>query len=208
MTGRKRKNYVGMKFGRLTVTSFSHINKSLYYLNCECICGNTTTVATANLISGSITSCGCKAKENRLPDRRIARIYWSMINRCHNPNYKNYKWYGAKGISVCDEWRQNSKVFYDWALANGYHKNLELDREINTGNYSPDNCRWITHAENMRNTSQNVIITIDGISKCLTEWCRFLNLNYYRISDMRRRRKNYEAELQAEYNRLFKAVGC
>jgi len=86
-------------------------------------------------------------------------LYWvwrSMISRCHNPNDTIYRNYGAIGIKVCDEWRNDIKVFYNWAIGNGYKKGLELDKDKLASTkpgklYSPKYCSFITHAENNQN---------------------------------------------------------
>ena len=76
---------------------------------------------------------------------------WSNIKtRCYNAKRKDYKWYGGKGIRVCDEWL-NPKTFIDWALANGWKKGLEIDRKDSNENYCPKNCRIVTHKKNVEN---------------------------------------------------------
>ena len=72
----------------------------------------------------------------------------SMIQRCANPNNQRYKYYGGRGVKVCDEWLEYPFVFFKWCEDNGYEKGLEIDREDNDGDYTPDNCRFVTHREN------------------------------------------------------------
>jgi hypothetical protein len=74
-----------------------------------------------------------------------------MVRRCESPIAHNYKWYGGKGVRVCDEWRNDYTKFRDWAHENGYVRYLELDRKDSNGNYCPENCRWITKKTNIRN---------------------------------------------------------
>jgi hypothetical protein len=75
-----------------------------------------------------------------------------MIDRCENPRNSAWHRYGGRGISVCADWH-SIQIFTDWALANGYRRDLEIDRIDNDGTYEPNNCRFVTHAENMRNRS-------------------------------------------------------
>lgn len=75
---------------------------------------------------------------------RIFSVWTFMLERCYNPKHDAYKYYGAKGVTVCDDWREDFMTFHDWALANGYQDDLTLDRIDPCGNYCPDNCRWTT----------------------------------------------------------------
>lgn len=93
-----------------------------------------------------------------------------MKQRCSNSNNTNYKNYGGRGISICDEWRSSFKAFEEWALSNGYEDNLTIDRIDVNGNYCPDNCRWITIRQQQRNKRQNIFVTMDGETLCMAEW--------------------------------------
>ena len=104
-----------------------------------------------------------------------------MCRRCYNPKDHKYYRYGARGISVCNKWRNNYDAFYEWAINNGYKLGLSLDRINNDGNYEPSNCRWTTQKVQMRNTSRNKIIKYKGETRCLAEWCEILNLPYNAI---------------------------
>jgi hypothetical protein len=90
-------------------------------------------------------------KKAKHKEMRLKRIWSSMKSRCLNKRSKSYRHYGARGISVCDEWL-DFKLFESWALANGYASNLTIDRENNDGNYEPSNCRWTTQLVQSRNT--------------------------------------------------------
>ncbi len=70
-----------------------------------------------------------------------------MIHRCYLESDTGFKKYGARGITVCDEWRNDFKAFYDWAMSNGYSDELTIDRINGKGNYEPTNCRWATYKE-------------------------------------------------------------
>lgn len=77
-------------------------------------------------------------------NKRVYNIWRLMLYRCDNPKHISYKYYGGRGITVCDEWRQNFEAFHDWAISNGYRDDLTLDRINTDGNYEPSNCRWTT----------------------------------------------------------------
>lgn len=115
--------------------------------------------------------------------RRISRdksLYsrWStMYRRCYNINFPPYKYYGARGIRVCKEWH-SFENFQDWALKSGYNKCLKIDRIDNNGDYSPVNCRWVTHKENCNNMRSSRFIEYNGQSKTISEWADKLNIPY------------------------------
>ena len=96
----------------------------------------------------TVTRNGKVHGESKTP---LYRLWKAMVRRCESEKAHNYKWYGGKGIRVCDDWRNDYTSFRDWAHANGYARGLELDRKDSDGPYSPENCRWITKKTNIRN---------------------------------------------------------
>jgi hypothetical protein len=89
---------------------------------------------------------------------RIYKTYDDMKKRCYNSNNGNYRFYGARGIEVCDEWIQNPQIFFDWAFQNGYEEHLTIDRINSLDDYKPENCRFITKQDqpyNLRNLTTN-----------------------------------------------------
>ena len=107
-------------------------------------------------------------------------IYWawkSMKQRCLNPRCSAYKNYGARGITICEEWME-FEPFCEWALQNGHKRGLDLDRRDNSGGYSPENCRWITRRENTNNRRKTLFIEVDGLRKPRTEWEQQIGLPY------------------------------
>ncbi len=188
----------GKRFGRLFVIARNGTAQSGHALwICKCECGNTRVISSNQLISGT-QSCGCLQREkaaefakNRTnivqqPKRdigkgcrRLHQAYKDMNNRCYNPNNKNYKSYGKRGITVCDEWKKDFYTFRDWAISHGYADDLTLDRKDVNGNYEPSNCRWTTVKEQNNNRRNNRIVTYNGETMTLHELSeRYTNVPY------------------------------
>lgn len=149
---------------------------------CLCDCGNVTIVSGTNLKSDSVKSCGClrhaKRNTHHLSNTRLYGIWNSMKNRCYRKNHHAYKHYGERGITVCEEWKDNFEAFYNWAINNGYSENLTIDRIDNDKGYCPENCKWSTREEQVNNRHSCILITYNGETKNLMQWCKTLNLPY------------------------------
>ena len=115
-----------------------------------------------------------------LRNTRIYSIWASMHQRCKNPRNKHYSAYGGKGIKVCSEW-SDVKVFYEWAMSNGYKDTLTLDRIDNSCNYQSDNCKWSTQKEQQNNRTNNIYVTAFGSTRSINEWCKITGLSYNTI---------------------------
>ena len=113
---------------------------------------------------------------------RIYRIWETMKHRCYCKGQTSYKYDGARGITVCDEWRNDFKAFYDWSMSNGYSDELTLERIDVNGNYSTDNCRWVSMKEQTRNKSSNRMMTYNGKTQCLSDWASELKIDRRTIS--------------------------
>ena len=100
----------------------------------------------------------------------------SMKSRCYRSSAGNYRNYGGRGITVCDEWRNSFEAFRDWAFANGYVEGLSLDRIDCNGNYEPSNCRWVTMKEQENNKRNNRLIEFKGCVMTMSEWCDLLEI--------------------------------
>lgn len=108
---------------------------------------------------------------------RLYHIWSSMKSRCYAKSRANWKNYQAKGVAVCQEWRDSFFAFQEWSLANGYADNLSIDRIDNDGNYEPANCRWATREQQARNTSANIWLTCNGETMLQTDWAIRLGIS-------------------------------
>ena len=97
-----------------------------------------------------------------------------MIDRCNNPENNGFKYYGGRGISVCDRWRDIRKFYSDMGEK---PEGLTIERIDNDGNYEPGNCRWATMAEQNRNNSRTRLIKYNNQTKCISEWARELGMH-------------------------------
>lgn len=181
------EDITGKRFGRLTAIEFAgRDGEGKTKWLCRCDCGNEVVVDAWNLKSGHTKSCGCLIAENfssankthGLSKEKIYPVWKSMRARCNNPNSFAYKYYGERGISVCDEWNNDFQTFYDWAIDNGYDPSLSIDRINNDGDYSPDNCKWSTRFEQANNRRMCRQITYQGITHTMAEWARIFDVPY------------------------------
>lgn len=171
----KLVDLTGMKIGRWTVLKRDENkdktlkNKSAYWV-CQCECGRIESVNGSNLRKGGSLACKhcnrksipgirkCKLEANPIArtDKGQTRAYknWAAIKyRCNNPNSKPYKWYGARGIKMCEEWEKDFQAYYNYvsALDHFGEEGRSLDRIDNNGNYEPGNVRWATPTEQVHN---------------------------------------------------------
>ena len=145
---------IGKTFGRLTVLDEYIPAGSVTKWKCRCECGNETYVHRGKLLAGTTKSCGCIAKSlNGLSDHILYSKWWSIKERCYKEYHPSYKNYGAKGVRLCEEW-QDFMAFFNWSMANGFEDGLTIERKDASGDYSPENCEWITLAENVARSNR------------------------------------------------------
>lgn len=212
-------SYIGKRYSRLLIISISKYDKGrhkypMYCAKCVCDCGNIRDYELYNLIKlkGNAKSCGCLRIENGhksltthgLSRLLLYKVWDSMKQRCTNPNDTGYKNYGGRGISICNEWLHNPEIFIKWALNNGYKKGLVIDREKNNGNYTPNNCRFITNKLSQRNTRRNKICTYRNLKKPLCEWMEILDLDYNLICQRLRRGWDFKEAVETKTRNYIK----
>jgi hypothetical protein len=160
----------GQRFGSLVAVAPKYKEADMWYWEFKCDCGSThiargnTIKHQAKLQKEGIPSCGCVELANKTKhgfrkakDTHPAyRAYRGMINRCYNPKDANYKWYGAVGVTVCDEWLNKPAAFVQWSIDNGWNHGLHVDKDILCKKlniiphvYSPTTCQWVTPQANV-----------------------------------------------------------
>ncbi len=162
----------GDRYGRLVLTGQTKRSKSSHLqVECVCDCGKVGFKLFHSLLIGKTKSCGClKVKHGLWSEKHLLYGVWmDMKYRCKGVG-RNEKSYLLKGIKVCDEWINDYKAFYEWAIKNGWEKGLSLDRKKNDLGYYPDNCWFTTTAVQNRNKDNNVLLTAWGETKCLADW--------------------------------------
>lgn len=199
----KIRDISDQKFGRLTAVKLIGLSKSRKAVwLCKCDCGNSVEILSSSLINGQTKSCGCWQKEWSINkhtthggSKHPLYTTWDrMMSRCYNSNDRNFKNYGARGIGVYEEWRKDPNKFYAYVsiLPNFGDKNRTLDRVDNNKNYEPENLRWATARQQMRNSRINKNLTFDGKTQCLSAWAEELNIDKRTING--RLRSNWSVE--------------
>ena len=199
----KCEDLTNKRFGRLTVLNYDCHRNGKVIWKCRCDCGNIAYVCNGNLVNHKTESCGCLRKEklvnrsvtHHLTNTRIYKIWIDIKKRCYNNKYTRYIDYGGRGISVCDEWKNDFQNFYDWAMQNGYSDELSIDRINNDGNYEPNNCRWTDKKTQNNNTRRNHYITYNGKTLTMSQWAELLNIEYCTLKSRIKRGWNIEKAL-------------
>ncbi len=156
-----KSNLEGKQFSRLVVIKELPIRSKSRHVVwlCRCDCGVYVDVPSTALVSGNTKSCGClnidkiigRNTTHGLSHSPLYSVYFNMKKRCHNTESKDYKFYGGRGITICDRWLENITCFAE-DMTQEYAKGLQIDRRDNDKGYSKENCRWITLSQNQQNT--------------------------------------------------------
>ena len=198
----------GMKFGKLTAIEIVGERNKRPIWKCLCECGNYIEKPSPYLVYGKNQSCGCgrygKKKEKDTfvkKHKRLHNVWWGMKQRCNSASHTAFKYYGGKGIKVCEEWL-DFENFCKWAMENGYNPTAKkgectLDRIDVNGDYCPQNCRWVGMKTQGNNKTDNHWITMDGETKTLQQWAEEYGKTGKRVSTRISRGWNEEKAVKA-----------
>lgn len=188
-------NKIGHTYGDLTVISrapdyIADNGRHYVQYNCLCsICGD-VHIKRSDCLKNKF-KCKCTLQPKRMThgkcSTKLYHIWYGIKQRCYYENSVSYKYYGARGIKVCQEWLDNFDTFYQWSIANGYHSGLQIDRIDVNGNYEPTNCRWISRFTNANNKGNNVLFDYNDTTKSAKEWARYFGVNYKTVMTRLRR---------------------
>lgn len=192
LTRKNFKDLTGKKFGRLTITSYAGMKGGYSHWNCECECGTRIVAESYNIRCGNTNSCGCWkreiasiantthgcAKRGKLTPE--FRSWIKMIERCTDTKCKAYPGYGGRGITICDEWLDSFEAFHA-DMGDKPTPRYQIERIDNNDGYYKENCRWATPLEQGRNKRNNVHLTLNGVTLCLSEWSRITGMEATKI---------------------------
>ena len=213
MTGKRTKDISNQRFGSLVAIEFSKIENRMAYWKYQCDCGN-IHIARANTVTyqskkkndPELPSCGCvelarKTKHGfrKATDTHPAyKAYRGIMNRCYNSNTPGYEWYGKRGVTICDEWKNNPEKFVQWSIANGWKEGLHIDKDILCKEkgiyphvYSPETCQWVSPRTNIAFATNrgnygkhpNIKLSHTEVAEILT---KYRSLNSISMSELAR----------------------
>lgn len=186
-------NITGMTFGKLTVIGIAGRRKYnagvAIYFHCACECGAHITAQRTNLIYGTKRCCGCSKKPNRSHNKGawnhpLFKTWAHMFDRCENPKNKSFADYGARGIAVCDRWRNGDGLLlgFECFLEDMGEKpspGMMIDRIDNDLGYSPENCCWADRTAQNSNKRSNILVTIGEETRTVSAWARAKGVNEF-----------------------------
>lgn len=153
----------GDVFGTLTVLSElpSTIENGITIRKfiCSCTCGNQSEIKITNLVR--VKKCSNR-RAHGVSHLKLHSVWRGMKSRCYSTKCKAFQRYGGRGIIICKEWLDDFNSFYNWAINNGYAPGLDIDRKDNSGNYCPENCRFVTRIVNENNLDRTIMVVYRG----------------------------------------------
>ena len=195
---------IGVKYNKLTAIKELGTNKSrhkMYLFKCEC--GNDKVATAINVRANRVKSCGCLSKKHGKFGTKIYSVWTGMKSRCYYEKNENYINYGARGIKVCERWKNSFINFYE-DMGDKPSAKHQLDRIDNDGDYDPSNCRWVTPSENCLNRRnkenktgfKNIKVTPYGAyrARIVREGCERISLTRLDINDALKIRDQYIEE--------------
>lgn len=190
----RTQDLTGKTFGRLTVLRFAGYYRGQFpYWHSICTCGHTATSAASALKQGNTQSCGCLREERKLQSKithgmsytSLYAAWHSMKSRCLNPKAQQWRNYGGRGITVCEEWLIFPSFMKD--MGPSWRPGLSLNRKDNNAGYFKENCTWSTIEEQSNNTRRSHFVEYQGETRTIMEWSRHFGIGWSTIKERIRR---------------------
>ena len=172
MLNYKNQNIVGQKYNRLTIIAEAYRKDNRTFVTAKCDCGKIIDCQLYKIQSNHTQGCGCvkpKRRTHNLSKHDLYSVWQGIKRRCYEKQATNYHNYGGRGIQMCEDWKNNFEVFYNWAIKNNWQKGLQVDRRNNDQNYCPENCEVVTNYENAQNKRTTKFVVFDTILFTLSE---------------------------------------
>ena len=191
-----KTDITGRRFGKLVAVDRAPPQNGQNFWTFVCDCGRRKAIRRSHVTAGRTTNCGCTSPslKHGLAHTRVWQTWKAMKQRCNNPNVASYHRYGGRGITYCPEW-ESFEPFFEWAIRSGYADNLELDRIDNDGNYTPENCQFISHKANSQKTGSVRVVSVDGHEEPLFAVARERGLEIHTVRTRLRRGWSLEEAL-------------
>lgn len=174
------KDIAGKPFGKLTAISYAGTNlgsQAGAYWHCRCECGTEKILSAGAMRSGNIQSCGCtKLAADGMSSSAEYRVWHGMKRRCYETRRRDYKYYGGRGIAVCERWRTSFVNFFADMGPKPFPE-AQIERVDNDGNYEKSNCKWATQEEQKQNTRNVRKLTYNGETLSIGEWAKKLGID-------------------------------
>ena len=174
----RRKNLEGQRFGRLSVQFWQKSEKRDGAWQCKCDCGRIHFATSNHLCSGKVLSCGCLRPRHGGKGSRAYAIWQGMLARCTCETNRSWKYYGGRGIIVCDRWKDFRIFLSDMGAP---PTGGTIERRNNNGNYEPGNCHWASRTVQARNTRRSILIAYSDRTQSLSAWAAEFGVNYWRL---------------------------
>lgn len=184
--------FIGKSYNHLTIEKALPDTNGYRIVLARCVCGDSREYHLDNIVASKSKSCGCvrkSIKTHGLSEHKLYLVWAGMKRRCLYKKDHAYKRYGGRGVMICREWVNDFKVFYDWAISNGWRDGLELDKDIKGDGklYSPDTCCFVTCKQNANKRSTSKYLEFNGQTKTVAQWSDIVGISQQVIYKRMRR---------------------
>lgn len=186
----KKREYIkyepGDKIGKFIFISEAGFKHGSRIVRIRCFCGNTFDCHLSHIKFGHTKSCGCLPNGRKTNPKALRReplysTWYGIKDRCLNKDAINYSNYGGRGIKICERWKKSFSNFAS-DMGNRPSNQHTVERIDNNKGYNPQNCAWRTRHDQNRNKRNTILVTYNGQTKCVADWCKIYNIGQQTLS--------------------------